>query len=420
MVKQESPMLGGFFKKSQDLHPDLVYDGKSADVSVNAGVPIPYLSLMYLLNSTVLSLSKTLGLAGPAMSQKSSLGYEFIRLIHRYHGVGVLIDSEGNKFNPILIRSILGDAMYDDRNRFTILSAPDAEMASKHLNSLLSYFTDNEVKQTPCALVLDSLYGTPTEGMVDTMQREGFLKADYARVASQWTRTLQAFVPQLIGWPILFVFTNHLKDVPAVVPGMPPGKTTPGGVAQRFYAANYIYMKRKESRQVKTAEEDGEARRRVQEIRTLELKLDKTSLAIDKRKINVDFLWWYRDDTDRHQVTQFDWDSATTHLLFEEQSNADNTGKALKSVLDLRENKKRYSSDALKMKDATAYEIGSAIHANQPLMDALVDFMHIQRNPVWPGIRLTPEPKAPTAEKPEKPPKPEKPAGSRDGGIDMG
>jgi len=426
MAKKESPLLGQFYAKTKELHPDRIHDGGSADESINAGVPIPYLSLMYLLNSTVLSLSKAIGLAGPAMSQKSSLGYEFIRLVQRYSGAGVLIDSEGNKFNPSLIRSIMGDAAYDDRNKFNILTALDSDESLRHMTGFMKWVRESEIQRTPLALVLDSLYGTATEGMVEKQDREGVLQADFARVAQFWTRNMQAFIPQLVGWPVLFVFTNHLKDIPSVMPGGPPGKTTPGGVAQRFYASNYLHMRRVERRQAKTAEEDGDAVRKIQEIRTIELKLNKTSLGIDARKVNVDFVWWYRDDTDRKQVTQWDWDSATAYLLLEEQGNADNTGKALRGVVDVRMDKKRFSSSVLKLKDVPAHELGAAVHADRALIDALVSFMHIQRNPVWPGLRLTDAPQAKAEEKQpeekpaEKPAKADKPPPKAPNGLDMG
>jgi RecA/RadA recombinase len=375
------------------------------------GIPLPGLSAMYLLDNTVLALGKIYGLAGYSQSQKSSLGFEMMRWMCR-HGSGLsLVEAEGGKYSPTLVRSILEE----HTDNLIVDQAVSLEVVQKTITDTVKVLRKN--RNTLWAIMLDSLAGTETDGGTDKIESEGFAQGraypESALSNTKYFKWLSGAVSQL---PAIFLFVNHLKDQPSPMPGMPAMKTTPGGKAQRFHTSTYLWVKRNAqatTKQKRTV--DGRKVVMPQEIRPLELKCDKNSLGTEGRKIEVDF-WWYRDNLN-HQHSFFDWEASTADLLVTEQETRGviDVGQSghyekLRNVCDVSVTEGLYSSSRLKLKSVEGHEVGAAVHANNELMNQLVDFFGIKRSQEWDGKSL---PGDAAADVPEEPPDEDKPEKAR-------
>lgn len=359
------------------------------------GLPLPSLSLMYLFDANIFALGKTMGIAGIPMSQKSSFGYEVQRWFACFtnngqNGVNQHIEAEANKYSPTLHESVITKELFGQVIYTQAKSVDDAQEISVHALEGLQEACKKKpaLCNVPVCFTVDSLTGSETEANREKLQTDGSLGGNYPRMAKAWTEFFRTYPTFMIGWPVAFVFINHLKEAQAAMPGMPPPKYTPGGGGQRFSASYFIYMKRIKSEQKQTLMIDGKEVTQPHEIRTLDLEMNKTSLGYDGRHITVDFVF-YRKDND--QYSYFDWDASTTYLLAHLQGEKGKgvVKKDLREICDMDCAEKRYTSKRVGLKGVTATEMGRAIHDDPELMIELFDFLQLQRYPIFNGVMPT-------------------------------
>jgi hypothetical protein len=363
------------------------------------GLPFPSLALMWLVESNVLPLGKLIGLAGDSQSQKSSLGFEIMGWLMRAGGISRLLENEGGKWSDTLIRSIIGP--YVEANQFGIEECSSLGEVQAMTTSTLQFLKSKKMTHQLTGIMVDSLMGTATAERTKKIVKEGSAGRAFADGALSWTGYMQYLSGALIGWPVLWLFVNHLKDKQSEATGKPAGKTTPGGRAQRFYSSVYLWMNRMKhtsggSRD--TWEVNGELVPCPMTIRTIRIKCDKNSMGVDGRAINVDFCWWF--DRDNNQHSFFNWDAATVNLLLAQQEEkktgyvrANETGFGpLTDVLKITQGRgaagNTYSCKRVGVEHKMAHTLGAAIHADAQLMDELIDFFHIHRRPIWEGQML--------------------------------
>jgi len=353
------------------------------------GIPLPSFCLMYLLDLDVLPLGRIVGLAGEPASQKSSLGFEIARWISNAGGETKLVECEGGKYSPVLLRSILGEDSY--KNHFLIGRADSIEQAQSQMSSVIKLYEKNEEEgaKSISALLVDSMTGVTSDSLIEKHTKEGFASASVAVLAKGWTDYLRSFSSRLAGWPITAVIVNHLKDKVSTTGG-PSGKYTPGGDAHRFYSALYLWVTRTNSGSRKTIFREGKRMDRFTEYRTIKIKLKKSSLGCDGRDITVNFCWFH--DENGEQVTYFDWPAATCELLLANQSMhsyIDKQPADLCNLLDVTvsegSGEKKYSSEALGVEGVSDSELGVLIDSNPEWVDKLCTFMHITRHTKWDG-----------------------------------
>lgn len=353
------------------------------------GIPLPSFALMYLLECNVMPLSKVIGLAGAPQSYKSGLGLEMQRWVINAGGSALTIDTEGKKYSPSLITSILGKSNAEKRHMIT--SVPTIEEAqtcmSAHINN---YKTIENARKYPSIMTVDSMTGNDSQGAsTKIMEDKGYAEQDFSRMALLWSKYLRPFSSSLVSLPTTCILINHLKVKvdPHARPGQAPGRTTPGGDAQMFHSAFYMYVFKTHACQRKTYLLEGERIQRLQEIRSLKLQLKKSSLGVDGRDILVDLIWYYDDNNE--QVVYFDWEAATVGVLEEQQSMVDcaNPSRKLSAIVDIQKetssNATVYTSNVLGIKKVEAHELGKAIHANADLMKELQRFFHIKQHKIW-------------------------------------
>lgn len=366
---------------------------------LRVGIPLPSLSMMYLFDSNALALSQTMGVAGEPMTQKSSLGFELQRLIMLFvnpqtgkHGIAQHVENEAGKYSASLHESIVTPELYSHVLYTQARSVDEAQtVCTKMLVDVVQKScVDDKGKITPQAcnvpvsFTVDSLTGSETEGNREKLVEDGSLGGNFPRMAKAWTEFFRTYPTYMIGWPVLFVFINHLKEQQAKMQGLPPTKYTPGGGGQRYQSAYMIYMFRRKSEQKQTLFVDGEEIKQPHEIRLLELEMNKTSLGYDGRRITVEFIFYRKDG---QQYSYFDWDASTTHMLMWMQGEKSKgvVKKDLRDIIDLDCTEKRYTSKRVKLKNVTATEMGRAIHDDAELLTELFDFLNLQRFPLFNG-----------------------------------
>ena len=396
--KVESSFLANVLKANEEKFGERVYLAHESDRKI-FGIPLTSLALMYVIDSTVLPLNKIIGIAGYPASHKSSLGFDFMRMVCDCGGYGNLVETE-NKMSPSLIRSLLRQH-YDSKRVFITQAADINEAQTAMTQTLTAVKKNDENRKQLFGMMLDSLTGADTEETVNKLFDEGSLGRSFPTAALSWTGFFKGWCGSLIDWPILFLFINHLKEK-ASQTGGPPSETTPGGAAQRFHASIYLFMKTFNNnpnvRQTVTI--GGKIIKRLNRTRTIRIACHKNSLGDNGRQIVVDFTW-YNDDQD-NQVSYFDWDEATAVMLAAMQSDKsrDVDKKGLRDIVDVSERSGEYSSSVLGVKGITGNELGHAVHSNPKLMAELIRFFPIKQHPVFdqiPAQPLTQEAPAPTA-----------------------
>lgn len=386
-AKAESNLIRAMLDAGRKEGPDpFSYSAKDAEKYL-CGIEYPSLAMMWLTSSNVLFLSKVIGIAGPSQSQKSSLGYEMLRWFMDAGGYGDYVECEGGKYSKSLIDSVIG---YDhiENDKLKIDQCASIEEAQSTVTEGLKFMAkERPGRDTLFAFLLDSLMGAETEGGYDKFFKEGSASRSFPEGAMLWTSGFKSITSALVGWPISLIFVNHLKEKPNPMPGLPPQKTTPGGVAQRFHSSVFFWVKRTGKDSKVELCQNGANIRRGHDIREMMIECDKNSFGIDGRRITVNFVFYHEDDG--RQRSFFDWDAATADLLWRMCNERDKYKTvdvdALKTALGLRVDAKLYSSDPLGLKRVSASEFGHAVHANAELMARLKSLLHIRQYHVWDG-----------------------------------
>lgn len=371
-----------------------VYTAAELDAAL-IGVPIPGLSFMWLCGISALPVSKMYGVAGAPQASKSTLALEIGRWGQRVGGFSNLVEAEGLKYSAELQRSLIGSEYYKDR--FSITPVVTLEEAQRALNGITDFYhaggKDEQAaaRKALCTVILDSLSGVENEGSIEKMDSEGAMNLKVSHNAKLWTEFFRAYTGKMVNCPLNFVVVNHLKDAIGGGGGYgPPPKTLPGGVAQRFHSAIYFYINRLSNQQdIRNSYYLGgvEYPRPHQEVRSLQIKADKSSFGMDGRKIQVELFFYHNESNE--QVTYFDWDSSTCQLLSELQTerNLAMGNIQLSELCDISPCKagrrNAWKSKKLGLEGAESHEIGKAIHENPDLMKDLKYFLRIKEVQPW-------------------------------------
>jgi len=377
-------------QKRQHGESNVFMASEGAQLSV--GIPLPSFSVMYLLDLDVLPLGRILGVAGPPASQKSSFAFEVVRWLMGAEGEAKLVECEGGKYSPKLMRSIIGNKGVDEH--FLIGRSDTIEEAQGHLSSALDLYEANPEAgmKSISALVVDSLVGVTSEAVMIKHVKDGHASPEVAIQAKGWSPFFKSYSSRIAGWPIVAVVVNHLKTkVNTSGHGGPPGRYTPGGDAQSFYAGLYLWMQRIASSERITIVRNGERINRFTETRRLKIELQKSSLGTDGREIFVNFSWYH--DEEGNQVSYFDWNASTCELLLSMQGRhgyIDKQPADLCNLIDIDVSKgtgeKKYTSQALGLEGVSDSEIGAAIDSNPEWIDKLCKFFNITRHNKWTGV----------------------------------
>jgi len=310
------------------------------------GVPLDNIALEYLLCSTVLPMERVYALSGPWGSGKSALGYDLMRrVVADGNGMGSLIETE-NKSAVDFMRSFMGSSA-DLIRVHRAKSMEDGQARFIHETGIYQAAVPN--KDIPFILVLDSLVGNKALETVAKINKDGFADRSFSKEALIISSFFGALNDKLIGYPIMFVFTNHEKEKISDQPIYGSKIRNPGGAAPDFHSTYHI-------RCVKT----GSFASKLDQGFAMKLTTKKCSMGSDKRSIEVDLKWRYEADAEGHatQISMFDWNKSTAELLAGDEVPR----SVVKEIVQVTKvTNTKFNCPTLKLKEAPPDKVGAAI-----------------------------------------------------------
>lgn len=335
----------------------------SPGVTPIVGVPLPSLSMEWLLDCNVWPLERFGQLVGPPGVGKSALLWEVMRWFVSFsQGIGQYIEVE-SKFSLQQAMALMGA----DYGQVMVQQADNVQESQAMATLFMQNLTDEMSKRGgaiyPVLQGIDSLTGKSGEGGQTKVLEGGHGNKAFPEEASVITSWLKGVSHMYRGLPIAMIGVNHLKDAVATT-GMGAGaKRYPGGVHLNFQETFELRLSRArdgKSTILKGTEIVGFCST---------LKCHKSSLGRSGNSLDIECRWlkMRQPDNTVQQRMYWDWHKATTELLtkFGERTQ---TGREIHDVVDLNatsyRNMKHYWSKKLgipKDKPATPHEVGRRI-----------------------------------------------------------
>ena len=194
------------------------------------GVPMPGITMHWLIGLPYWPLGRIIHLAGPEKSYKTSLGYEIGRWFIDHGGYLVYVHTEGRD-NPAQRESILGSS-----ERVVVMMADTVEQWNRQVLGVVQACIDARDEGDPVppmCIVIDSLVGTLSEHGMKQIERDGFAQSAFPRDALITTRFLQYLTKKINDLPISVIIINHLR--PDLNSFNPSAKRTPGGSSIKYF-----------------------------------------------------------------------------------------------------------------------------------------------------------------------------------------
>lgn len=379
-----------------------------------AGIRMPF-PMEYVLQNDVLPLSRMIQLVGVAKANKSALAFEFVRWFAVAMGMGYLFENE-DKYSPDLAQSIFGYPFDGGAvlGHFPCTSTEDWQAKVRHVlkgikermikgvfEVVKSKKTGKKQKQQvlpptgrtlPVLLLLDSIACSLTEEKQKEIDKKGFASRNYATEAMLNQDFLKSFRSELIGWPIAFVFVNHLKKQKAENGGYLERKKQ-GGKHLEFCETFEIEMTKIGTK--KWIDDRPDAPSLDVEANVIKIECQKNSLGVEDREIKIQFRWqndWYTDPrTGEREVIQrskWMWGEALVDLLGGLEGSRKDRAR---DVVDITAGKEgAFRSKRLgigKGHEVSKEQLGQAIMDDPKILHELRDLFAIKRRSVFqPGM----------------------------------
>lgn len=360
------------------------------------GLPMPALSLEWLIGQDVLPLSTVYLLNGPPGSCKSALLYEMFRWFANAKGIGRLFDTE-LKLSKTLLPSIMGYTKMEHcpvlvQRCYTVEDCQEKfTQGVRDIKHVLEGTAEEPGpgRKIPVALGIDSVMGRGSQEDVEKILKEGSANRGWPVGTLKYTRYLRTMIAPLIeNWPFAVILLNHFKEA-ANEQGQIEVKK-PGGDFQQYQGSVELRTGVWRSK-LKAASFSGIG---------IRIKCPKNSLSETHREILTRMKWWnepigHNPVTDMpilYPRTVWDWGWSTVDLL----SKATGVVRERLKEYDLLVNVKSPTADVECMAQCKALgmgktdwenfsTVGEAIHANPVLMEKYRSALAIERNPVLRG-----------------------------------
>lgn len=326
-------------------YPDCIFSG-GEEAGLLICLPVPSLSVRYLLQQEGWPLNRFTMLVGEQESCKSSFLYEIIRWHNLQKGFGVVIDTEF-KPAPELMWSILNY----NYNACAYEKFKTLEGWCKGLKDSIQVTKtalDAKGRIIPFCFGVDALTSTLDEKEYNRLGKEGVPEKHFAVVAAMLTDYIKFITKELDEYPFSLVGINQLK--PATSPTGATIRNISGGKGLRFHQAMEIELRRKSTinptakTQIRRIE-NGNIVNGVE----LQLAVMKNSNAPHEH-ISTEMLWYtdfnqkvkkyYKSENNEiteieeyPQITFFDWHSSTTELILQILKENTRQSKQLKNIL---------------------------------------------------------------------------------------
>lgn len=277
-------------------------------LDTSGGVEIDSYALRWLLDSNVIFFGSIYIFAGVPAAGKSQFGYDLGGRYIDAGGMFLLIDTE-HKLGQNTLRSKLGDARYNSgrffQRRAGSINAESDEEGHRSWQAELtevikSIKSDDEIKDMPVFILVDSLLGSPGKATKDDVSGKGLASGKSAagmQNAASISEYMSTLSEMLSDTKITVGITNHLKKkVNMGGPSyMPPQDGMPGGEAPKFHAAAVLHFKR--GKELKNVDVGG---------REVNIKTEKNSFGADFRRVTLRFYYRMQEDAEGNVVRDDD------------------------------------------------------------------------------------------------------------------
>jgi hypothetical protein len=234
----------------------------------------------------------------------------------------------------------------------------------------------------PVLYGLDSLSGKIEEKKKEKIDDQGSASVTYGIEANLNTQFFKKMAGDMVGWPFMFVFTNHLKKIPKEGVFQGHERQKPGGFHKEFQECWELEL-RAGKQDVVLNDRDSVAL--YSGITETSVKCFKNSMGVKNREITLALTWSYDLDSSGNprQRTVWDWHTALVDIL---RSPAHDTAKSrIERAVGLvrcgPENNKRYYSKRLGLTESTSVskqEFGRLIEQDEEIINDLRRLFAIQ------------------------------------------
>ncbi len=370
----------------QQFGAESIYVG-SATQNLMIGIPIPALAFEFLLAQDCFPLGHIMQVNGPPGTNKTSLMAEFIRWFVMNGGGANYLEAE-TKQSPDLLPSIIGW----DRQPYIIDRCDSLEDWQRRMTNYIDLHktrlsgnkeSPGPGRTVPILLGVDSLMGKLSEETIEKIREAGAAGRQFPKEALSLTSYFKAVPAWIDQWPFAIVLNNHVKFSKDEQGNKTRNK---GGGQQISFQESFELEMSVVKSELKCADWDG---------KVLQIRNYKNSFGPDQRRIQVRIIWWNEPDPESkepgavRQVTRWDWDWATTRMIFDILKAGGKLADKLKGVMHFATPSTAeilgtaYSS-TLKMKPADAVswtEFGAMVNSNEKLKDAIRSALGIKRRP---------------------------------------
>ena len=375
----------------RDNDRELIVAGEARKLVV--GIPLPSLSLMNLLQSSVLPLGRLYQITGEEGSSKSSFLAEMMRWILIYSGYSMVFETEGKDIAEL--REAIWEYNETWLNVRSLVDPCDSldhwmKSLGKEIGEVTKY---NEGYggspgigwRNPYIFGVDAFTSAAADETIAKIDKDGSPGRSYPLEANLISTYGRTWPDKLRRTSIIVAGTNHLK--PKRDDHGNEVSHSPGGKSLKFMESVEIQMKR--LNRYKEASKSGV---------WLWIETMKSSIGERLKSARVAMVWdWrYHDDVaDWRQHVYFDWHTATLDMLlqFEADKDSKKTWNAINDIVDINSaTQGRYWSTRLGIprdKPVRRHEFGKAVDYDRGVCRELFPILGITRRPVFrPGERL--------------------------------
>lgn len=345
--------------------------------SLELGLPVPSLSVRYLLQNSGLPLGLIYHLVGPPATFKSTLLAEIIRWHVVCGGVGIICETE-TKPVPTLRKSVLG---WDQPNVIT-RDCTSIEHWQKtiveYIKAIKKVYESEPNKIYPVAFGIDSYMGKLSKRSQEKFASQGYTEkrfGDEALLIGDW---LKVYTGLTQGWPFTLIGVNHLKKSVDPVTGLLSYRT-PGG--QFLQHQNVIEIRVSRSKtELKVVDETPYYETIIQ------LQTSKNSRGAQDKRIYVILRQWNEvKDGQLKLFSNFEWWDSTVRLLYDGWGLTSQDKELLPLIHKIIKIQRKSHGDlfwceelGVSKNDAvTAHELGMLLESNEAILNELYKVLGI-------------------------------------------
>lgn len=339
---------------------------------------------------------------------KSGLLAEFGRWFYLADG-GMSLKEAETKFNPDWYESFLGPEFFEMMPLYRCSSIEDWQrkltfaVRETKIDLIGTKENPGPGRTVPVLFGVDSIMGKQAEETQDKIlgkrgkdgkrgtTGEGHASRGHPLEAQVITRYMRTIPGEIDNWPFSLVLVNHLRIKTDDMGNIERNKA--GGEQVNFQESFELELKKigGHKKKIECAEFEGFP---------VEISCEKNSFGPTHRKIQTRVLWTEERSEDGkswRQVTRWDWDWSTIHLLYNQMHGDRANPKLKKSLKDCDfhlecpgtseiENSAWSKNLGMTKKDARPWtEVGAMIREDGALMDMLRDALFINRRPILDG-----------------------------------